>query len=194
MYSYIKGKVTEKNIDGIVVETGGIGYEILVSPNTSSRLTVGADAVVYTYYQVKQDGVALLGFQNRDEKNMFLRLITVSGIGPKNALAILGDITPYDLACAIAKNDAVLLSKVKGIGKKTAARIILELKEKITLEDQEAVLDAAVTESGAGSDASVALQALGFSKNDALKALKKAAENGASTTEDLIRVALKLMR
>jgi Holliday junction DNA helicase RuvA len=195
MYSYIKGKVTDKEFDRLILENNGVGYEILASSHTLALLERGDEALIYTYFQVKQDGVALLGFQDKEEKSAFSRLITVTGIGPKNALAILNEISPYDLAFAIAKGDSVRLSKVKGIGKKTAARIVLELKEKIDLEDGIIIgkNDAGASVGGDGEEAAVALQALGFSKSDAIKAVQKAmvATDG---TENIIRAALKLVR
>ncbi|MDR3263982.1 MAG: Holliday junction branch migration protein RuvA [Clostridiales bacterium] len=196
MYSYIKGKITDKESDRLIVDNNGIGYEILVSNNMLALLNAGDDALVYTYFHVKQDGVAILGFQSKEEKTMFLRLITVSGIGPKGALAILNEINPYDLAYAIARNDSARLSSVKGIGKKTAARIILELKEKIELsEGLEAVSKDNIKEemSRDVDDAAVALQALGFSKNDSVKAAAKAAES-VSGAENIIKTALKIIR
>ncbi|MDR2091044.1 MAG: Holliday junction branch migration protein RuvA [Clostridiales bacterium] len=194
MYSYIKGRVSEKEFDRLTLENNGVGYEILVSPNTLSLLKKGDEALIYTYFQVKQDGIALLGFPSKEEKNMFSRLITVTGIGPKSALAILSEISPYDLAFAIAQNDSVKLSKVKGIGKKTAARIVLELKEKIDLEEG-VVLEKTDLSSigGEGAAAAVALQALGFSKTDSVKAVEKAM-TAASGTENIIRAALRLIR
>ncbi|MDR2047141.1 MAG: Holliday junction branch migration protein RuvA [Clostridiales bacterium] len=196
MFSYIRGKITDKEAGRITVENNGIGYEIFVSSNTLAYFNRGDEALIYTYFQVKQDGAALLGFQNKEEKNMFSRLITVNGIGPKNALAILSGITPCDLAFAVAKNDPALLAKVKGIGKKTAARIVLELKEKIVLEDGEvaggAGSDGNGNLGGGTDDAVVALQALGFARADALKAVGKAAAL-VSGTENIIRAALKLM-
>ena len=124
---------------------------------------------------------------------MFLRLITVSGIGPKNAQAILNEISPYALACAIAKNDALLLSTVKGIGKKTAARIILELKEKIDLAEGEETFDVSSSRTGSTvtDEAAVALQALGFSKNDSQRAVMKARESGIEGIENIIKAALR---
>jgi Holliday junction DNA helicase RuvA len=194
MYSYIKGRVTEKETDRLTLENNGVGYEILASANTLSLLNKGDEALIYTYFQVKQDGIALLGFQNKDEKSAFLRLVTVTGIGPKNALAILNEINPYDLAFAIAKGDSVRLSKVKGIGKKTAARIVLELKEKIDLEDGVIVdKNDGATVGGEGGEAATALQALGFSKSDALKAVQKAMAT-TEGTENIIMAALKSMR
>jgi Holliday junction DNA helicase RuvA len=194
MYSYIKGRVTEKEFDRLTLENNGVGYEILASANTLSLLKNGDEALIYTYFQVKQDGVALLGFQDKEEKSAFSRLITVTGIGPKNALAILNEISPYDLAFAIAKGDSVSLSKVKGIGKKTAARIVLELKEKIDLEDGVIVgKNDGAPVGGEGEEAAVALQALGFSKSDAAKAVQKAMTT-VSGTENIIKTALKSMR
>ncbi|MDR1906072.1 MAG: Holliday junction branch migration protein RuvA [Clostridiales bacterium] len=194
MYSYIKGKVASIELDRVVIENNGVGYEIFVSANTLARFKKGEEAEVYIYFQVKQDGIALLGFSCREEKNMFLRLITVSGIGPRSAQAILNEITPYELAYAIATNDGVKLSKVKGIGKKSAARIILELKEKINIEGEDAAADVkrSAPVGGDAEEAAVALQALGFSKGDAFAAAAKAAEV-ASGIENIIRTALKLI-
>ncbi|MDR1939774.1 MAG: Holliday junction branch migration protein RuvA [Clostridiales bacterium] len=203
MYSYIKGKVAARDGDKLIVENNGIGYELSVSYCTLSNVKIGADILIYTYLQVKQDGIALLGFLSAEEKSMFSRLITVGGVGPKSALAILGEIAPYDLAFAVAGGDSLKLSKVKGIGKKTAARIVLELREKIDLEERPAdgasqgAVGADKTASSGNKDIDdvvVALLTLGFSSRQAYAAAENAAASGANGVEDILRDALKNIR
>ena len=132
MYAYITGIVAEKGHNELVIETGGIGYQLMCSMNTvQNAVSVGESMRVYTYLNVRQDGLDLFGFESREEREMFLRLTGVSGIGPRTAIAILGSMPLRDLTLAILMGDTTALCRAPGIGKKTAQRIALELKEKI---------------------------------------------------------------
>ena len=127
MYSYIKGKITEIGESYIVVEAGGIGYELSVSTNAMSEFASrDGEVKVYCYLSVREDGVSLFGFESKMEKSMFLKLVAVSGVGPKLALTVLGGMTTEQFAAAVIGSDIKALSKIKGVGKKTAERIALE--------------------------------------------------------------------
>lgn len=192
MYAYIKGKIEDISEGRLVVECGGIGYEVFVSNQTASELSGAKGEVkVYTYYKVGEDDVALFGFARREEKEMFRKLISVSGVGPKAALAILSGISLKDLALSIATRDAARLTKIKGVGKKTAERIILELKEKVDEQDPAGESPVGLTLSSETEEAVSALISLGFSRAEAHSAVAKAAALGASRLEDMISVALK---
>ena len=135
MIAYIKGKVIDNFDGGVVLENKGIGYEILCSAEALNRLSANGEGGVYTYLQVREDGLSLFGFDTKDEKTMFLKLISVSGIGPKIGIGILSGMKVCDLATTIATSDVKTLSKIKGLGKKSAERIILELRESVSAGD-----------------------------------------------------------
>lgn len=196
MYSYIIGIVTQKDANKITLENNGIGYEINVSNQTLDEITFENDPIrIYTYLNVKEDEMSLYGFLSLEEKDMFLKLLTVGGIGPKMALGILSEITITGLMNAIASEDLKRLCKVKGLGKKTAERLILELKDKINpLEalalgkDEEAnMLDENII-----NDAIVTLVGLGVSKNEAYRMVKEVATKDMSL-EQIITNVLKGM-
>ena len=193
MYSYIIGSVTEKYEGSIVLECNNIGYEISVSNYCLRALdNVSGDIKLYTYYQQKEDGVALYGFYDKEEKNIFLKLISVSGVGPKGAMAILSNIRPDELSKVIAKQDVKTLSNVKGVGKKTAERLLVELKDKVDILPLEVLGDIPL-ESGEIDDACEVLISLGLTKNEALKLAKNSYTQG-DTAEDIIAKALTQMR
>lgn len=196
MYSYIIGIVTQKDANKITLENNGIGYEINVSNQTLDAITFENEPVrIYTYLNVKEDEMSLYGFLSNEEKDMFLKLLTVGGIGPKMALGILSEITITGLMNAIASEDLKRLCKVKGLGKKTAERLILELKDKINpLEalvlgkDEEAnMLDENII-----NDAIATLVGLGVSKNEAYRMVKEVATKDMSL-EQIITNVLKGM-
>ena len=132
MIDFVIGKIIEINDNVVVVENNGIGFEFFVSMTTLVGLKEGNTVKFFTYLQVREDGFSLFGFASRDEKKMFLQLISVGGVGPKVALSVLSGVSINELAMAILNNDTAKLTRVKGLGKKTAERIILELKEKIS--------------------------------------------------------------
>lgn len=195
MIGYIKGKILSLSADNTaLIETGGIGYEVLCSASVVTELTGKTEGEVYTYLQVREDGVSLYGFSSPAEKNMFLKLVSVSGVGPKIGMAVLSGMDINALAACIASSDVKRLSSVKGLGKKTAERIILELREKVTQDASApaAGLPAAPAAEG-DEDAVVALMSLGFTRAESTRAVERAHAQGASSIEDVIRAALRSM-
>ena len=196
MIGYIKGKILAITPEYALIETaGGLGFEVACSYSAFSSLAGKKEAELYTYLQVSENGTALYGFSSPEEKNMFLKLITVSGVGPKMGIAVLSGLNITDLATAIATSDVKRLSSVKGLGKKTAERIILELREKVTAPVTGANVKSApvpVVYEG-DEDAVVALMTLGYSRSESERAVSRARANGASNIEDIIREALRGM-
>ncbi|MBQ7348877.1 MAG: Holliday junction branch migration protein RuvA, partial [Clostridia bacterium] len=184
MIGYIKGNLLSAK-DGIVIlENNGIGYEITCSESVYQALNANGKGEVYTYLAVREDGVSLYGFMSPEEKNMFLKLISVSGIGPKMGISVLSNMSLSDLAVKIATSDVKGLTAVKGMGKKTAERIILELRESVSVCDIGEIKKAVEVEiplSKDEEDAIVALMGLGFSGQQAKSAVKYAHENGAKS-------------
>ena len=197
MIAYVKGKVIDEFDGGVVLENNGIGYEILCSATAAAKLSANKEGAVYTYFQLRDDGVSLYGFDNKAEKAMFIKLISVSGVGPKLGISVLAGMSLTDLATAIATSDVKSLSRIKGLGKKTAERIVLELREKISA-DEDGVLISPVGAtntvlSSEDEDAVIALMELGFSSADSRKAVQKAKEAGAKTAQEVISAALRSM-
>lgn len=196
MIAFIKGKVIDEFEGGVVLENNGIGYEILCSAALLAKLSAEKEGGVFTYLQVKEDGLSLFGFDNKEEKRMFLKLISVSGIGPKMAMGILSGMRVNELATAIAMNDVKGLSRIKGLGKKTAERIILELRESVSAENAAIAAEesfAAPVFTSEDEDAIIALMGLGFSGIQSRNAVKTAKEQGAENIQDVISFALKSM-
>ncbi len=196
MIGYVKGKILSLAPEtALILTDGGTGYEIGLSAAAFEKLSGCKEGELFTYLQVREDGMSLFGFARAEEKEMFLKLISVSGVGPKMGIAVLSCMNAGDVAAAIATNDVKRLSSVKGMGKKTAERIILELREKvgeISLPDGAKVAPA--VQVGAGDeDAVVALMTLGFSRQESVKAISRAKESGAVSVEDIIMSALKGM-
>ena len=193
MIGYVYGKVM--NIDGntLLVENNGIGYEIICSASALMRMNEKKEGGLYTYTQVKEDGISLFGFDTMEEKKMFLKLISVSGVGAKMGITVLGGMRLRDLALAIATSDVKMLSSVKGLGKKTAERIIVELREKVSADNSDP-LPSDVVPAFSGSDAEnavTALMSLGYNRVTAVKAVNSALSAGASSVEDIIGTALR---
>lgn len=194
MIAFITGTIEEKSENGVVINCNGMGYEVQTSTATLSSLPlVGEECKIYTYLQVKEDGISLFGFTTVDERELFYKLISVSGVGPKMAITVLSGMNISDLIVSILKEDTTALSRIKGLGKKTAERICLELKDKLTpvggvliddniIEINENVLD----------DACEALISLGLSKNEALRLARQNA-NENSTAEEIITSVLRNM-
>lgn len=197
MIGYLKGKILSLGTDTALIETAaGVGFEVLLSGSARGSLSGRTEGEVFTYMQVREDGVSLFGFSSLEEKEMFLKLISVSSVGPKMGIAALSQMSAGDIATAIATNDVKRLSAVKGMGKKTAERIILELREKVSaVAAQSAAGEAvpAVQISASDEDAVVALMTLGFTRNESAKAIARAREKGATEIEDVIRLALQGM-
>lgn len=197
MIGYIKGEIAEIGNGYVILDNGGIGYELSVSSNTITQIGQTKYVHLYTYMAVREDGISLFGFYTKEEKNMFLKLITISGVGPKAALSILSGIELNKLMVAIINKDIKTLSKVKGIGKKTAERIILELKENLDAA-AEAAIEGAIGEiiddtentDQDTEDAIYALRGLGFTQAEAIKAVRKA-KPLARDLQELIALSLK---
>lgn len=191
MINYIIGKVTEKEENMIVVESNGIGYEIQVSSHTANSIEFDNEYVkILTYMQVKEDGICLYGFISKEEKNMFLKLISVSGIGPKMAIGILSGVTIPELINAILSQDVKMLCTIKGLGKKTAERLLVELKDQ-TMPNVNVVSNDNLNYN-AIDQVTDALVSLGVGKNEAYRLAKDNAENGLSV-EEIITKCLRGM-
>lgn len=201
MYAYIKGELAEKNIDSIVVEAAGVGYLIYIPTQYFDMLPdEGEDVKIYIYLCVREDAMILYGFLSKDDLEIFKLLITVSGIGPKGGLAILSTLSADDLRFAILSGDSKAISKAPGIGAKTAQRVILDLKDKLSLEDafekklENQTSGAAVSmNSTVKNDAVMALNALGYSSTESLKAVSKVDITEDMDVEDVLKLALKNM-
>ena len=195
MIGYIKGKVLQSKDGVVLLENNGIGYEVCCSASVYQKLTTDKCGETYTYMAVREDGVSLYGFISPEEKNMFLKLISVSGVGPKMGITVLSGLSLSDLVTKIATQDVKGLSKVKGLGKKTAERIILELREKIGCVDEDTgevlLFNDKPVEEAVNQDAVVALMSLGFSKGESVEAVKKAQNLGETQIEKIIASALK---
>ncbi len=192
MFAFLEGTVAYKQDGYVILNVNGVGYELFMSNYSVSALPpVNEIARVYTYLQVKEDGVALFGFSNMEEKELFLKLISVSGVGPKMAIGILSNISMQDLAKAIALNDVKILSTIKGVGKKTAERIAIELKDKVTFTMAESMPEQ-IIDSKAVDEAIIVLVSLGINKNDALRLAREYARED-STAEDIVAKALRGM-
>ena len=193
MYAYIKGVVDEKGADRAVIETAGVGYELLCPDSTLREITAGKEAKLLTHFNITQDGVALYGFYTKEEREMFRRLIAVNRVGPKLALGILGKLSPQDIAMAIVTQNAAAFDRIPGLGKKTAARLLLELKEKVSSEEMAS--SSAPNPSDGGMDmraeAIAALGALGYDGVSAGRAVSAVGECGR--VEDMITMALREM-
>ena len=192
MFNFISGRIVDIEESKVVLENNGIGYDIFVTNDTMSKCQNKDKVQLYIYMNVKEDSISLFGFYEKSEKQMFLKLITVSGIGAKLAASILSGISSQKLALCIASSDTAALNKIKGVGKKTAERIVLELKDKILIEDNTAVLDTEkISELGDNvNDAVFALVSLGMSKAEAISAVNKVSDKTQSA-EQILAEALK---
>ena len=198
MYSYIIGKVISKSKNILILENNNIGYEIYMTEIALSELSIGEDAKIYTYYNVTQDNISLFGFKNLEEKKMFENLISVSKIGAKTAIGILSSISAAELAISIITNDINRLSKLPGIGKKTAQRLVLEVIDKVKTEEiifteeeqksNENYLNTTEKE----KDVIEALKVLGYNIKEIESVIKTL--DIESSTEDMIKQAIKILR
>ncbi len=200
MYSYIKGELVEIQPESIVVEAGQIGYEIRMPANMVGRLGgIGQSVKVYTYLHVKEDLMELYGFLSRDDLQVFRLLLGVNGIGPKGALAILTTLTPDDLRIAVLGEDVKAIAKAPGIGSKTAQRVILELKDRLSLVPVAGNVSPAAqaisqdSSSAVKAEAVQALVALGYSSSEAWKSVGKIELAPEMTVEELLKLCLKQM-
>ncbi len=193
MISFLIGTIEEKRENILVLNVGGVGFELCVSNNTLSSLPLeGNNIKIFTYMAVREDDISLYGFSTQEEKELFFKLITVSGIGPKMAISILSGMPLSDLTIAIIKGDDKLLSKIKGLGKKTAERLCLELKDKLSplssnMVSNEESFD---FDEDAVQMATDTLISLGINKNDAYMLARSYSANNA-TAEEIISKALR---
>lgn len=200
MYAYIKGILAEVNTDSIVIENQGIGYQLYVSLQALEELpAIGMEVKVYTYLHVREDAMVLFGFPDREDLKMFQMLLTVSGVGPKGALGILSALSGDDLRFAILSGDSKAIAKAPGIGAKTAQRVILELKDKVSLEDAFETKTAHITGGNVMVNGTVkneaiqALVVLGYSSSEAMKAVSQVEISQEHKVEDVLKLALKHM-
>ena len=203
MISYIRGILTEASGDGIVVEAGGIGYEIRVPLSVLERLPrLGEEVKIHTFLQVREDGVGLFGFLDRGELAMFKQLLGVGGIGPKGALGVLTALKPDDLRLAVISGDAKAIARAPGVGIKTAQRTILDLQDKVAMDDILPAADGSGPDSGGRGDAVLgaaareameALTALGYSAMEASRAVGRVEVTGDVTAEDVLKQSLRFL-
>ena len=199
MISYIKGSLEYIGDGNLIVETGGVGYGIFISPMTASTLPpLHSQIKIYTYMNVKEDGISLFGFNQMEDLELFNKLLTVSGIGPKGALGLLGFMPASQIIMAIVTDDVATLSKAPGVGKKTAQRLVLDLKDKFKNEDfvksiaQEIGGEADFSVAGDKAEAMEALLALGYNRSEAVKAVASVYKDGMDT-QAVLKSALKKM-
>lgn len=192
MYAYLEGKFTMKNPAQVYVDINGVGYEVNISLNTYSFIQSSLSGKLYTYLQIKEDGHTLFGFFDKGEKDMFIQLISVSGIGATTARMMLSHLKPAEVSTAIQQGNVKLLESIKGIGKKTAERLVLELRDKVNKIDS-IVHVTPIAGNSIPQDALNALVALGIARAQAETAIKKitATETNNSNLEELIKKALK---
>jgi Holliday junction DNA helicase RuvA len=192
MYAYLEGKFTMKNAAQVYVDINGVGYELNISLNTFTHIQHLEKGKLYTYLQIKEDGHTLYGFFDKGEKEMFIQLISVSGVGAATARMMLSHLKPEEVSRAIVQNNVKLLESVKGIGKKTAERLVLELRDKVTKAATDLTLPA-TPGNRLQQDALNALVSLGISRPQAESAVQKInhTEPDINNLEELIKKALK---
>ena len=200
MIAYLRGKVLTTTLETVILDVNGVGYEIYCSRGAFRKTNVGEVAELHTYLQVKEDGMTLFGFESAKEKEMFLKLISVPNVGPKMGIAVFGALSVDEFATAIATADVKRLSTVKGLGKKTAEKIVLDLHGKISAaellsangDDLSATASVSTAKlSAADEEAVSALMGLGFTRTESANAVKKAREAGAVSVEEVIMKALQ---
>ena len=193
MFAYIKGSLEIKTNNYVVIDVNGVGYKIFMSQKGIETLDeIGNIVKVYTYYYVREDNISLYGFRTNEELRMFELLLSVSGIGAKSAITMLSAISPSEFAISVISNDTSKLTKVPGIGNKTAARIILELKDKLKTEqaiEKDEKTEEVVSKQEINEEALAALQVLGYNKKEVEKILEKF-DSSKMTVEEIIKAAL----
>ena len=202
MISYIRGELAALEEDKVIVDVGGVGYGIFMSGQAMGKLPpIGSKVKIHTYLNVKEDAMQLYGFLTRDALSVFKLLIGVSGIGPKGGLGILAQLTPDELRFAVMSKDVKAISAAPGIGKKTAEKLIVELKDKLKIEDvlehqveaANGTAEDAVNAQGLQADAVQALTALGYGSTEALRAVRAVKADTVADSEQLLKEALKHM-
>ena len=201
MISFICGQVADTTENSVIIETGGIGYEVFMTGTAIEQaVRMEGKVKVHTYFHVREDAMQLYGFLSKDDLEMFRLLLNVNGIGPKAALGVLAGLTADELRFAVLSDDIKTISKAPGIGKKTAQKLILELKDKLKLEDafekklaheQEAASVSGFLIHDGRQEAAEALIALGYSSTDAMKAVRKVTDVSPDDVEALLKAALK---
>ncbi len=195
MISYIKGEITFKNPTFIIVETGGIGYHVHISLNTYAQIEKLEKVKILTHLHIKEDSHTLYGFADGSERKLFRQLISVSGIGPATAQIALSSLTPDELKAAIISENELTFKKVKGIGPKTAKRIILDLKDKILKENNDMPISFTPADNTIRDEALSALVALGFNRSKVQRSLNNIlkAQTDSMSVEELIKRALSVL-
>lgn len=201
MITYIRGELVAVEEDKAIVDVNGVGYGIFMPGTAMNYLPpIGEEVKLHTYMNVREDAMQLFGFLTRDDLKVFKLVIGVSGIGPKGGLSILSKLSPDELRFAVMANDAKAISAAPGIGKKTAEKLIIELKDKLSIEDvlEKGADDSAVPVSvgaanGAQAEAIQALVALGYSNTEAVKAVKKVQIDDTTSVEHILKAALRFM-
>ena len=201
MISFIRGLVADTTENAVILENNGIGYEIFMTGSSIEQVSrIDGEVNIHTYFQVREDAMQLYGFLSKDDLEMFRLLLNVNGIGPKAALGVLAGLTADELRFAVLSDDIKTISKAPGIGKKTAQKLILELKDKLKLEDafekklaheQEAASVSGFLIHDGRQEAAEALIALGYSSTDAMKAVRKVTDVSPDDVEALLKAALK---
>lgn len=202
MIAFIHGTVADMTETSVILEAGNIGYEIYMTGAAMGQsMYIGKEVKVYTYFHVREDVMQLYGFLTKDDLQMFKFLLGVNGIGPKAALGVLSGLTADELRFAVLSDDIKTISKAPGIGRKTAQKLVLELKDKLKLSDafelklaheQEDAGTESLSDTSSGRREAVeALVALGYSSTDALRAVRKVPEEEAGTVEGILKAALK---
>lgn len=202
MLAFIKGRIVDVGYEKVIVENQGIGYNILVPTNLLGNMRIGEEIQLFTYMNVREDGISLYGFLKRNQLELYKLLLMVNGVGPKAAMNILSKMSVDELQSAIVSEDAKAIAKTPGIGAKTAARIILDLKDKVTIED---VLSTAMDKTIAinqaendsfgqlRNDALEALVALGYSPSESMRAVKSVEISEEDNSQSVLKKALKRM-
>ena len=201
MISYLRGTIAAFEEDKVIIDVGGVGYGVYMSGQAMGKLpAVGREVKIHTYLNVKEDAMQLYGFLTRDDLMVFKLLIGVTGIGPKGGLGILAALSPDDLRFAVLAGDVKAICAAPGIGKKTAEKLILELKDRLKLEDalehitaDSGTSEGAVYHSEVQSEAVQALVALGYGSTEALRAVKQVDIEETAEVEDVLKLALKHM-
>ena len=200
MIAFVRGTAVDMTENSVIVEAGGLGSEIYMTGPDLSQIHMGEEVKIHTYFNVREDAMQLYGFRSKDDLQMFKLLLGVNGVGPKAAVGVLAGITADELRFAILSDDVKTLSKAPGIGKKTAQKLILELKDKMKLEDafelklaheQEKAVAGLGEISDGRQEAVEALVALGYSSTDALRAVRKVSDVAPDDVEGLLKAALK---
>jgi len=192
MIGYVRGTVSHMVTDHCFIDVQGIGYRVFIAAATRQKLAVGKAATLFTHMHVREDAILLYGFYTQDEYDLFLTLVSINGIGPKVAMGILSAIDPTQFRIAISTKNIGILTKLPGVGKKTAERMILELKDKVgVLVDEDTVEADVATATGEIVDEAIqALLALGYNQNEIIPIVKRIGKN-THTVEALIKLALR---